>query len=53
MQLIPNLLGMFVYADEACPRFDPPATFHRWAAARSPRQWRYQPDEHDVCVRLR
>ncbi len=64
MQLIPNLLGIWVYADDACPRFDPPKlvqhggayhintadvdAFHRWAAAKAPRQWRYQDSEPET-----
>lgn len=58
MQLIPNLLGMWVYADDKCPRYDPPAmlqyggryyintadvdAFHRWAFAKAPREFQYQ-----------
>jgi hypothetical protein len=60
--LVPNLLGMWVYTDVRCPRFDPPKligdgcryyihpddidAFHRWEAAQRPIEWRYQ---YDLC----
>jgi hypothetical protein len=62
VELVPNLLGLRVYTDERCPRFDPPKligeggrsyinpadvdAFHRWAAAKAPRELRYQ----DSCA---
>ena len=57
-RLLPNLLGMWVYADDKVPRHNPPAlvqldgryyineadvdAFYRWEAAQRPIEWRYQ-----------
>lgn len=58
MRLLPNLLGMFVYADDACPRFDPPKligdgarwyintldvdAFYAWEVRKRPIELKYQ-----------
>jgi hypothetical protein len=58
LTLVPNLLGMWVYMDARCPRFDPPKlvgeagrwyinpadvdAFHRWAGVKAMPGFRYQ-----------